>query len=452
MKKVNMLEGNIFRSILIYTIPLVIGNFFQLLYATVDMAIVGNSSGSIGVDSVGAATPIINVVSFLIIGLSNGASILMSELYGKKDYEGLKKEIGLCITAISVVGIILSLGVIASSNLLLDMTNVKEEIYEGTKTYLITCMIGIIFLSIYNIYFAALRSIGDSFRPLIFLIISCILNIAFDFLFTFGFDLGVFGVALSTIISQAITMLICIFYAAKISQLFRFKLNDFKVNAPMLVQTSKYAVASALQQVVLHVGKSLVQSEINTLSIEEQAGFNIGTKIDDYAMTPAQCIGNAIAVFLAQNRGAKQRSRVKKGFLIGMLLELSFGLFVSILIFIVKRPFASLFTNDKLAITYTVKYVSIMVFLYLLPSTTNGLQSYFRGLGNLIIVFLSTLVQIIFRVSAAYIIIPKVGVEGGAYATLVGWIAMISFELPILIYFWKKNIKLEEKDEEIITI
>ena len=271
-------------------------------------------------------------------------------------------------------------------------------------------------------------------------------------LFTFGFDLGVFGVALSTIISQAITMLICIFYAAKISQLFRFKLNDFKVNGPMLVQTSKYAVASALQQVVLHVGKSVVQSEINILSIEEQAGFNIGTKIDDYAMTPAQCIGNAIAVFLAQNRGAKQRSRVKKGFLIGMLLELSFGLSVSILIFIVKRPFASLFTNDKLAITYTVKYVSVMVFLYLLPSTTNGLQSYFRGLGNLIVVFLSTLVQIIFRVSAAYIIIPKVGVEGGAYATLVGWIAMISFELPILIYFWKKNIKLEEKDEEIITI
>ena len=452
MKKVNMLEGNIFRSILIYTIPLVIGNFFQLLYATFDMAIVGNSSGSIGVDSVGAATPIINVVSFLIIGLSNGASILMSELYGKKDYEGLKKEIGLCITAISIVGIILSFGVIASSDLLLDLTNVKDEIYEGTKTYLITCMIGIIFLSIYNIYLAALRSIGDSFRPLIFLIISCILNISFDFLFTLAFNLGVFGVALSTIISQAITMLICIVYATKISQLFRFRLNDFKINVPMLVQTSKYAVASALQQVVLHVGKSLVQSKINTLSIEEQAGFNIGTKIDDYAMTPAQCIGNAVAVFLAQNRGAKQRSRVKKGFLIGMLLELSFGLFVSILIFIIKRPFASLFTNDKLAITYTVKYISIMVFLYLLPSTTNGLQSYFRGLGNLMIVFLSTLVQIIFRVTSAYIIIPKVGVEGGAYATLIGWIAMISFELPILIYFWKKNIKLEEKDEEIITI
>ena len=135
-----------------------------------------------------------------------------------------------------------------------------------------------------------------------------------------------------------------------------------------------------------------------------------------------------------------------------MLLELSFGLFVALLIFIIKRPFASLFTNDKLAVTYTVKYITVMSFLYILPATTNGLQSYFRGLGNLIIVFLSTLVQITFRVSSAYIIIPKIGVEGGAYATLIGWIAMISFELPILIYFWKKNIKLEEKDEEIITI
>ena len=330
MKKVNMLEGNIFKSILIYTIPLVIGNFFQLLYATVDMAIVGNASGAIGVDSVGAATPVINVISFLIIGLSNGASILMSELYGKKDKEGLKKEIGLCLTAIAIVGIILSLSVIISADFILDVTNVKEEIYDGTKTYLITCMAGVIFLSIYNIYFAALRSIGDSVRPLIFLVISCVLNIGLDFLFAVGFKMGVFGVALSTIVSQGITMIICIIYAAKISELFRFKLNDFKIERYMLLQTSKYAVASALQQVVLHVGKSLVQSEINTLSIEEQAGFNIGTKIDDYAMTPAQCIGNAVAVFLAQNRGAKQRSRVKKGFLIGMLLECSFGLFVSI--------------------------------------------------------------------------------------------------------------------------
>ena len=453
VRKNDMTKGNIVKSMLIYTIPLIIANVFQLLYSTIDTAIIGNYTDTLSVDSVGAATPIINLVSFLIIGLCNGASILMSEFYGAKNKEMVKKEIGLCVTVFSIFALVVSILIMIVSGPLLIATNVHTELLDGAKTYLIISMIGIIFLTIYTIIFTALRSMGDSLSPLIILIISCLINVGLDFWFVAGAKMGIFGAALATIIAQGATMVTAIIYAVIKNEHFRLKISDFFVQKELFIRTMRYSIASALQQVVLYIGKALVQTQINTLDFNEQAGYTFGTKIDDYALEPSKCIGQAVAVFIAQNRGAKQGKRAKRGYIYGLILQWSMAIFISIIVLTFRQNIVKIFTDNPENQKYAAIYLSVMGFIYLMPGTTNGIQSYFRGIGNLLIVFLSTTVQIIFRVSAAFIFIPMYHVRGSAFSTFTGWVFMILFELPILIYFWKKNLRMPiEEDNNNIEI
>ena len=449
VRKNDMTKGNIVKSMLIYTIPLIIANVFQLLYSTIDTAIIGNYTDTLSVDSVGAATPIINLVSFLIIGLCNGASILMSEFYGAKNKEMVKKEIGLCVTVFSIFALVVSILIMIVSGPLLIATNVHTELLDGAKTYLIISMIGIIFLTIYTIIFTALRSMGDSLSPLIILIISCLINVGLDFWFVAGAKMGIFGAALATIIAQGATMVTAIIYAVIKNEHFRLKISDFFVQKELFIRTMRYSIASALQQVVLYIGKALVQTQINTLDFNEQAGYTFGTKIDDYALEPSKCIGQAVAVFIAQNRGAKQGKRAKRGYIYGLILQWSMAIFISIIVLTFRQNIVKIFTDNPENQKYAAIYLSVMGFIYLMPGTTNGIQSYFRGIGNLLIVFLSTTVQIIFRVSAAFIFIPMYHVRGSAFSTFTGWVFMILFELPILIYFWKKNLRMPIEEENI---
>lgn len=446
MKKTDMLQGNMVKNILWYTLPLILGSVFQLLYSTVDMMVVGDKCSTVGIDAVGDVTPIINVMSFLIIGLCNGASILMSEFYGSGDESKFHKEVAVCISAITVFSALLSILAITLAKPLLTLINIRSELVPDATSYLVATSCGLVFVGVYNVYSAALRSIGDSQTPLLFLIVSCFLNIGLDVLFVYAFNLGVLGVAIATVISQFVSMTLCIIYCAKTRQIFRFAINDFAFDGALLKRTSSYAVASALQQVVLHLGKSMVQGNINKLELNEQAGFNIGTKIDDYALTPFQCIGNATAVFVAQNRGAQNTHRAKRGYIIGLVLEWTFAIAVSVFIYLLKTPLVTLFTDQAEVISQSVTYISVMCFLYLMPATTNGVQSYFRGLGKLRIVFWSTVVQIIFRVGFAYYLVPVYGVAGGAYCTFFGWLAMLLFEVPILIYYYKteKGLAIQE--------
>ena len=449
--KNDMTKGNIVKTMLIYTIPLIIANVFQLLYSTIDTAIIGHYTDTLSVDSVAAATPIINVISFLIIGLCNGASILMSEFFGEKNKEMLKKEIGLCFTIFSIFAILAAGLIMIISKPLLTLTNVHDILLDGASTYLIISMIGIIFLTIYTIIFTALRSMGDSLSPLIILVLSCLINVGLDFLFVAGLNMGIFGAALATIIAQGLTMVIAIIYAIITNEYFRLKISDFFVKKDLFIKTMKYSIASALQQVVLYIGKTLVQTQVNKLDFDEQAGYAFGTKIDDYALEPSKCIGQAVAVFIAQNRGAKQGKRAKKGYLYGLILQWSMALFLSIIVLSLRFELVKIFTKDPDNQKYAAMYLSVMGFIYLMPGTTNGLQSYFRGIGNLLIVFLSTTFQIIFRVTAAMIFIPMYHVYGTAFSTFTGWVFMILFQLPILIYFWKKNIKMPMENEILIT-
>lgn len=451
--KRKMTEGKIFPNLLAFSLPLVIGSLFQLAYNLFDYIILGwfSSTPIESQAAIGVASPIMNIFISLFSGLCVGAGIHSSELFGNKDIKNLKRQFSSFLIVFGLISLGITLLFLLFLNPILTFSNVTDSfLKKEAATYLSIVSIGFIFSFFYNIYASVLRSMGDSMSSLIFLIISCVLNISLNIIFVVTFNLDVFGVALSTLISQVISAFAIIIYGKfKYPLVFRLKLEEFVIDSKLLKISSSYAIASAFQQIVLFVGKYLISIQVNKYDAVVIDAFSAASKIDDFVTSPAQNFAHAAAIFVAQNKGAKQHTRAKKGFGAGMLLNLMYGVIISIILFFSKEYLLNLFISNDVSIIESKqlvieggnKYLTIMCMLYLLPCITNSIQSYFRGIGKLNIVFLSTLVQITFRVLFVYVLIHLSidCLSSTAWATGIGWVIMIVFELPILIHYFKSN-------------
>lgn len=460
-KKRLMTEGNIYTRLLIFAFPLVIGSIFQLTYNLFDYVVLGwfASDPIASQAAVGVANPIMNIFISLISGLCVGAGIHTSELFGKKDNVNLKRQISTCIIVGGIVVIALTLLFIILLNPILYISNVLEDgLKEDVYLYLLIISIGFIFSFIYNIYASILRSFGDSVSSLLFLIVSCILNVVFNIIFVIVCKMEVLGVAISTTISQCIAAISIVLYGKiKYKDVLILKRSEYVIDKKLLKITASYAIASCLQQIVLWVGKYIISTQINKYDYITIAAFSSATSIDQFFFSAAQNIGHATAIFIAQNKGAKQYKRAKKGFFAGLSINMVYGVIISILVVLLNSTLLSLFiSNDpkiQLAkdqvIQLGLEYLHVMAFLYLCPCITNSLQSYFRGIGKLNFVFYSTTVQIIFRVSSAVLLINLTNkpMSSTAYATGIGWLFMILFELPLLIYYIKTNKTLIDEEK-----
>lgn len=428
----DMTSGSIPKHLISFAVPMVLGNLFQLTYNAVDSIIVGRFVGTNALAAVGSANPIMNIVIFFIVGICMGTSVLMSEYFGAGDIKKLKREISTSMIVGMSFTIIMSVGCIFLSKYILLITQTPLEIIPDANLYLTTIFGGLIFTFIYNIYSATLRSMGDSKTPIIFLIFSSILHIFLDIIFVVSFKLGVRGVATSTVISEATSCILCILYVYKKMPLLRFSRSEIVVDKSLLKNTINYSWVTALQQTCLYVGKLLVQGSVNTLGVNSIATFNAVTRIDDFVLTPEQSISNGMTTFTAQNRGGDKYERIKKGFCYGMIIEAIYWLIVIGPVYFGSSHIMKLFVPDSGAqvIHLGVIYLESMAFFYILPGMTNGLQGYFRGMGDLKITLGSTFTQIVVRVICSYIFAPHFGIAGVAFACFVGWIAMLLYEIP----------------------
>ncbi len=454
MNKAKLTEGKILPKLLLFALPLVIGTLFQLAYNLFDFVVLGwfGEDKILSQAAISAANPITSIFTTLLIGLCAGAGIHTSELFGKENsLQELKKQ----IISFSILGLLFTVFItvlfIVLLNPILSLSNItNESLRQQVYIYLIIVAIGFIATFIYNNYASVLRSMGDSMASLIFLIISCLLNIALNMLFVIAFKMEVTGVAIATTISQTISAIaICIYATIHYKEVLAFKKTDFKVDSSLAKISIKYAVASAMQQVVLYVGKYLISIKINSYDNLTIDAFGLATKIDDFVFSPAQNFAHATAIFIATNKGAKNIARAKKGFLIGFGINLVYGILISLIILLTKENLLELFisTDESIAsekqeiIAKSLSYLNIMLIIYILPCITNSIQAYFRGIGKLNIVFYSTTIQIIIRVIFAYVLINLIDdpLPCAAYATLIGWIGMIIFETPFLVYYYRTN-------------
>lgn len=431
----DLTKGKIMPLLVGFTIPLVLGNLFQLTYNAVDSIIVGQFVGKEALAAVGICNPVMTLMILFLNGLCMGASILMGTQFGAKDYNKLQRQISTTMLSGTVFSAILNLCCIIFSRPILKLLQVDPSIMDLTVSYMRIIFLGLIFTFLYNFFSSTLRALGDSQTPLYFLIASSLLNIFGDLFFVIVLKMGSNGCAISTVISEMMCCVFCIIYIQKRVEILRLGRKWLVFDNSLLKKTISYGWVSAMQQATVQLGKIGIQAIVNTMGVSVAAAFAVVNRIDDFAYTPEQNIGHAMTALMAQNKGANEKKRMKEGFKCGMMLEFIYGIILFAVCFILARPLMLLFVKDEEVILHGVKYLRLISFMYILPAATNGIQGYFRGIGDLKITLLSSFINMGVRVIAAIplVLVMGMGIEALPLSYLAGWIGMLIAELPLLI-------------------
>ena len=437
----DLTTGKIMPILVNFTVPLVLGNLFQLTYNAVDSIIVGHFVGKEALAAVGICNPVSTLMILFLNGLCMGASILMGIQYGAKDYETLHRQISTTLLSGAVFSFFLTLVCVIFAVPILLLLQVDPSIMYMTVQYLRIIFLGLMFTFLYNFFSSTLRALGDSASPLYFLIISAILNIFGDLFFVIVLKAGSNGCAISTVLSEALCCLFCIIYIQKKVPILRLGKKWLVFDARLLKKTIAYGWASAMQQATVQMGKIAIQALVNTMGVSVAAAFAVVNRIDDFAITPEQNIAHAMTALMAQNKGAGKNDRMREGFRCGMILELVYGAAVMLICLGFARPLMSLFVKDEEVIGHGVVYLHLIAVMYILPAITNALQGFFRGIGDLKVTLMSSFTNMAVRVIAAapMVLLWNFGIEALPYSYLAGWIAMLLVETPLMLRIYRKK-------------
>ena len=437
----DLTTGKIMPILVNFTVPLVLGNLFQLTYNAVDSIIVGHFVGKEALAAVGICNPVSTLMILFLNGLCMGASILMGIQYGAKDYKTLHRQISTTLLSGAVFSFFLTLVCVIFAVPILLLLQVDPSIMDMTVQYLRIIFLGLMFTFLYNFFSSTLRALGDSASPLYFLIISAILNIFGDLFFVIVLKAGSNGCAISTVLSEALCCLFCIIYIQKKVPILRLGKKWLVFDARLLKKTIAYGWASAMQQATVQMGKIAIQALVNTMGVSVAAAFAVVNRIDDFAITPEQNIAHAMTALMAQNKGAGKNDRMREGFRCGMILELVYGAAVMLICLGFARPLMSLFVKDEEVIGHGVVYLHLIAVMYILPAITNSLQGFFRGIGDLKVTLMSSFTNMTVRVIAAapMVLLWNFGIEALPYSYLAGWIAMLLVETPLMLRIYRKK-------------
>lgn len=426
----SMTSGSIFRQLISFSIPLMLGNLFQLSYNMVDTIVIGRFVGSTALAAVGTCDQIMSLLILGVSGVCIGASVLMGNFFGAGKREKLLAEMKTTVS----LGLLFALVVMALglplTGTIFSLMQVQPEALPEAQTYLRIIFLALPFTCLYNIYAAALRSVGDSRTPVRYLILSCVLNMGLDLLLVAGLHLGVLGAALATMAAQGISALLCILYVYRQVPLLHFSARSLRIDRALARQTLSLGGLTALQQCSQPIGNIIIQGSVNTLGITSAAAFSAARKIEDIGLLPGRSISNAITTFTAQNEGALNHERTEKGFRKAMLLECLSGIVVSAIVLLLRGPLMGIFSTDSDMIREGLRYFGVIGFCYTLPCITNGIQGYFRGMKLMLPSLLATLTQISVRVLFTLWLVPRIGIPGVGIACVAGWTAMTLWTLP----------------------
>jgi len=428
-----MTQGNVWKLLVTFSIPLIIGNLLQQMYNTADSIIVGNFVGSNGLAAVGAGTALINLIIAFAQGAAVGAGVVVSQYIGadKKDKIKISVHTSICISII--LGLILSLlGIFASPSLLIMMKTPKVVLKSSILYLQIYCG-GLIFNVIYNMATGILNAAGNSKKPLVYLAIASFTNIILDLLFIKIFKLGVMGAAIATDISQAISCILAIGYLLKVKSDYKLYIKDLKINKETAVKIIKIGLPTAIQNMVISFSNVLVQSSVNAYGATAMAGYAAYLKIDGFNILPVLSISMAVTTFTGQNVGANRLDRVKKGMYSSLIMVFVYTAFIGAVLLIFSHQVLGLFTHSAHVITYGQLVMKYFCPYYFLLGILNVLAGTVRGAGKgippMIILLFS---MCIFRILWIKIALPFYSSIDGVFilypiSWLVGAILMILY-------------------------
>ena len=378
----DMTSGPILKQIILFSLPLMLGNVFQMLYNTVDSIVVGNYVGKEALAAVGATAMIVNMLVFFFNGFSVGAVVVIGQHFGARDMDRLHTaiETKMAVTLILFVAFT-ALG-LAMVRPMLRFMSTPDDVFEDAVTYLTIYFAGFAGLLIYNMGSGILRAVGDTTRPLLFLILTSVMNIILDLVFVLGLHGGIAGVAYATIISQFVSAALTLWLLTKTDDIYKLVWRDLSVNYPVLRRIFAVGLPAGIQSVITAFSNVFVQSYINFFGSSCMAGWSCYNKIDQFIMLPMQSTAMAATTFVSQNIGANQEDRANRGSWASILLSLSITAVVGALIYIFAVPSVRLFSKEASVIEYGVLFIRANTFFLLFNCVNHTLAGALRGRGD----------------------------------------------------------------------
>lgn len=454
--QVDMTEGLPWKKIVIFTLPMLIGNVAQQLYNTVDTIVVGKYIGDEALGAVGSAGAIFNLLLVLFVGIAMGASIMVSQYFGSRDRENLSKTIGTSITLTAAACIILMIVGSLMVRPALVMLNTPEDIIDGCAAYLLILVWGIAGLAYYNILCGILRGVGDALSALVYLLIATVINIVLDVWFVAGLNMGVAGVALATVIAQLISAVLCIVKLRKMTDLFDMKMQYLKPDWKNIKSMIWLGLPSGLTQAIFSMAMVVVQSLTNSFGVMIIAANVIIMKVDGFAMMPNFSFGTALTTYAGQNVGAKQYDRVKQGAVQGTLIAVCTSVVITGLILLFGPHLMGLFTPTTELAQLSADMMKILAVGYIAMAVTQSLSGIMRGAGDTVTPMLvSLLTTVVVRVPLAYGLayltrteeLPQGRYESLWISLLVSWV--LGAVITLVFYkvgWWKKKAVVLEQE------
>ncbi|MBO5335621.1 MAG: MATE family efflux transporter [Lachnospiraceae bacterium] len=399
----DMTVGTPWKSIAMFSVPMIIGNIAQQLYSTVDSVVVGHYVGDNALAAVGSATPIFNLLLVLFVGISTGVGIMVAQYFGAKSREELSNTIGTSITLTTIASLFLMIAVPPIVYSLLEMLNTPASIIKDCHDYLVIMLYGIAGMAYYNILSGILRGMGDSFSALIYLLIATVLNIVLDVWFVAGFNMGVAGVSLATVIAQGISSILCLWKLMHMRETFDLGKKELMMTKKHVKQMIQLGLPSGLTQAIFSSAMIIVQSLTNSFGEMFIAANVIVMRVDGFAMMPNFSFGTAMTTYAGQNVGASKMDRVIKGAKQGTFLAVGCSAYITLTILIFGKYLMGIFTDTTELVNMSYYMMSILAVGYIAMAITQSLSGVMRGAGDTVTpMWISLCTTVLIRVPLAY--------------------------------------------------
>lgn len=418
-------HGPVMKTMLRFAIPMILGDLLQQCYNIADTLIVGRFLGADALAAVGSAFSLMTFLTSIILGLAMGSGTVFSIRFGQKDERGLKEGILASFALLGLVTIVLNILVFAGIDQIIWFLRTPDGLMGMMEEYLSVIFAGLIGIFLYNFFASLLRSLGNSMTPLAFLAVSAGLNIALDLWFVAGLDRGVAGAAEATVISQYVSGIgITLYTRIRFPHLFR-RDKDIRLRLSRVKEITSFSALTCLQQSIMNLGILAVQGLVNSFGTTIMAAFAAAVKIDAFAYLPVQDFGNAFSIFIAQNFGAEQHERIRRGIRAAVVTSVSFSLVISLVIFVFAEPLMGLFIDagERAVISEGVRYLRIEGAFYALIGILFLLYGLYRALGKPGMSVILTVMSLGTRVALAYALsaVPAIGVTGIWWSVPIGW-------------------------------
>ena len=431
----DMTSGPIAKLLVTFAVPLLLGNMFQMLYNTVDALVVGNFVGKEALAAVGSTASITNIAVLFFNGVSVGGGVVISQFYGAHDHENLHKAIETTMAVTFMIGVLFTILGVLTVPYMLRFMSTPEDVMGEAGVYLRIYFAGIAGLLVYNMASGILRAVGDTAKPLLFLILSSILNILLDLLFVVVLRAGIEGVALATILSQFISAAAVLTLLSRSRDIYRFSWKELAVDRPILSKILSVGLPSGVQAMITAFSNVFVQSYINSFGSGCMAGWSCYNKLDQFVFLPVTSMSQSATTFVSQNIGAGQAKRADRGTRVSILISVGITTCVAAVLFVVARPAVAMFNREPDVVQYGVLFLRMNVFFLIANTVNHVLAGSLRGRGDgkgpmfiMIVSFVAIRQTYLFLITR---VVQSEAAVGFGYP--VGWMSCCAIEL---IYYW----------------